>query len=217
MKNEKKTKKPVRRKLADIRKGNSDQILLVAEKIFAERGYRGSTIAAIAEEADLPKANVLYYFKTKEILYKAVLSRQLGIWMQHMDAMTVEQHPRDALRDYIRNKIKQSKEQPNASRIFAAEILHGAEFLQEQLKTDLKDQFDRTCMVFRGWIAKRWMEPVNPEHLLFMIWSSTQAYADYSFQSSIMLEKPELTEEDYEAGVELITRLVLKGCGVSLL
>ncbi|TCS36388.1 TetR/AcrR family transcriptional regulator [Reinekea marinisedimentorum] len=217
MKNEKATKKPVRRKLADIRKDNSDQILLVAEKVFAERGYRGSTIAAIAEEADLPKANILYYFKTKEILYKAVLGRQLGIWMQHMDAMTVDQHPRDALRDYVRNKIKQSKDHPNSSRIFAAEILHGAEFLQEKLRTDLKDQFDRTCEVFRGWIAKRWMDPVSPEHLMFMIWSSTQAYADYSFQSSIMLEKPEMTEEDYEAGVELITRLVLKGCGISLL
>ncbi|MGX9416506.1 TetR family transcriptional regulator C-terminal domain-containing protein [Vibrio sp. WJH972] len=211
-----KTGTSVRRKLADIRKGNSEQILSVAETIFAERGYRGSTIAAIAEEADLPKANILYYFKTKEALYQAVLNNQLKLWMKHMDAMTVDQHPRDALRNYIRNKIKQSKEHPKASKIFAAEILHGAEFLEEQLKTELKDQFDRTCDVFRGWIAKKWMDPISPEHLMFMLWTSTQGYADHALQSCIMLDKKELDDEDYDTGVELITRLVLKGCGISL-
>jgi TetR/AcrR family transcriptional regulator len=208
---------PIRRKLADVRKGNSEQILSVAETIFAERGYRGSTVAAIAKEADLPKANILYYFKTKEALYRAVLNNQLKLWMSHMDAMTVEQHPRDALRSYIRNKIKQSKEHPKASKIFAAEILHGAEYLEEQLNTELKEQFDRTCEVFRGWIAKKWMDPISPEHLMFMLWSSTQGYADYAIQSCIMLDKKELDDDDYDAGVELITRLVLKGCGISLI
>lgn len=207
---------PVRRKLADIRKGNSEQILTVAEKVFAERGYRGTTIAAIAEEAELPKANVLYYFKSKEALYRTVLSQQLTIWMRHMDAMTVDQHPRDALVSYIKNKIQQSQEHPHASKIFAAEILHGAEFLRQQLETDLKDQFERTCEVFRGWIAKKWMDPISPEHLIFMLWTSTQGYADHALQSCIMLEKNRLGDEDYDAGIELITRLVLKGCGIRL-
>lgn len=191
--------------------------MAVAEKIFAERGYRGSTIAAIAEAANLPKANILYYFKTKEALYLSVLDHQLTIWMQHMDAMTVDQHPREALPNYIRNKIKQSKEHPYASKIFAAEILHGADYLRDRLETDLKEQFEKTCNVLRGWMAKRWIDPVNPEHLIFMLWSSTQAYADYSLQSSILLEKSVLDDNDFEAGIELITRLVLKGCGISLL
>lgn len=213
-KNKSKSDQP-RRKLADIRKDNSVQILQVAEKIFAERGYKGATIAAIAEESKLPKANVLYYFKSKEILYRRVLVNQLAIWMQNMEAMTVEQHPRDALRNYIRDKIKQSKEHPNASRIFAAEILHGAPFLREQLESDLKSQFHRTCQVLRGWMEKKWMDPVSPEHLLFTIWASTQAYADFGLQSSLLMDKSELDDDDFEIGLELITRLVLKGCGIS--
>ncbi|GGA91498.1 TetR family transcriptional regulator C-terminal domain-containing protein [Agarivorans gilvus] len=206
-----------RRKLADIRKDNLGQILAVAEQLFGENGYSGTTIAAIAAKANLPKANVLYYFKTKEALYKGVLSRLLVLWMSHMDQMTADQHPNVALRQYILQKIKMSKEHPNASRIFAAEILHGAPYLKQQLATDLKQQFDKTCQVFREWIAKQWMEPINPEHLLFMIWSSTQAYADHALQCSMMLEKPSLDESDYEAGVEFLTRMVLKGCGIKLL
>ena len=206
-----------RRKSADIRKNNLQLILSVAEQRFAEYGYNGTTISSIAEQAQLPKSNVLYYFKTKEVLYKEVLSNLLVIWMVDMDNMTAEQHPRDALRDYILLKMKQSKEHANSSRIFAAEILHGAPFLREQLQSDLKVQFSKTCQVFREWIAKQWMNPVSPEHLLFMIWSSTQAYADYGLQSSLLMGKTELNNEDFEAGAQLITSMVLKGCGIKLL
>ncbi|RKF17981.1 TetR family transcriptional regulator [Alginatibacterium sediminis] len=204
-----------RRKLVDIRHDNLQQIMSVAEQLFAQRGYSGTTISAIAQSANLPKANVLYYFKSKEALYKAVLEHMLVVWMKHMDEMTSDQHPRDALRNYIVQKIKQSKDSPNGSKIFAAEILHGAPFLREQLETQLKQQFESTCQVFRDWIAKQWMDPISPEHLLFLLWSSTQAYADFSLQSSVLMDKSKLDDSDYEAGIELITRLVLKGCGIS--
>ncbi|RAU19139.1 transcriptional regulator [Nitrincola tibetensis] len=204
-----------RRSLAQVRQDNSEHILRVAERLFSERGYSGTTIMAIAEEACLPKANILYYFHTKEALYQGVLSNILKIWMLSMNDMTPEQHPRDALRDYIIKKIRQSKEYPHASRIFAAEVLHGAPFLRKQLETDLKEQFDKTCDVFRQWIAKKWMDPVHPEHLMFMLWSSTQAYADVQVQSCILLNKSELDDQDYNDGADFLVRMVLKGCGIN--
>jgi len=206
-----------RRKSADIRKDNLQLILTVAEQRFAEFGYNGTTISSIADQANLPKSNILYYFKTKEVLYKEVLSQILKIWLVDMEEMTAEQHPKEALRHYILLKIRQSKEHSNASRIFASELLHGAPFLREKLQTDLKIQFISTCQVIREWIAKQWMNPINPEHLLFMIWSSTQAYADYGLQSSILMGKAELDDDDFETGAELITQIVLRGCGIKLL
>ena len=128
----------------------------------------------------------------------------------------ISQHPNEALPRYILQKMKQSKQHPNASRIFAAEILHGAPYLREQLQTDLKAQFIKTCQVFHDWIAKKWMDPISPEHLLFLIWSSTQAYSDYALQSSLLMDKEELGDNDFETGLELISRLVLKGCGINL-
>ena len=206
-----------RRKSADIRKGNLQLILTVAEERFAKYGYNATTISSIAEQAKLPKSNVLYYFKTKEVLYREVLINILKIWLVDMDEMNAEQHPSEALRRYILLKIKQSKEHANASRIFASELLHGAPFLQEKLHTELKDQFEKTCQVFREWIAKQWMKPVSPEHVLFMIWSSTQAYADYEIQSSILMGKSKLDDNDFETGAEMICQIVLRGCGIKLL
>jgi len=202
--------------LADIRQGNEQQILDAAEHVFAERGFRGTTVAGIAEAVNLPKANVLYYFKTKEGLYKEVINRMLVQWMKHMNEMSADQHPGDALPKYIVNKITQSRQHPNASRIFAAEVLHGAHYLREPLQNELREQFEQTCDVFRAWQEKGWLDPIDPEHMLFMLWSSTQAYADHGLQISILMKKEQLSDEDFAKGIELVTHVILKGCGVKL-
>ena len=203
-----------RRKLIEIREDNLQQILDAAENIFAERGFRGTTVASIAEAVVLPKANILYYFKTKEGLYKAVINRLLTIWMENMNEMTADMHPKDALKNYISTKVHQARENPNASRIFAADILHGAHFLRAPLEAELKEQFDRTCDVFRSWMDKGWMDSVNPEHFMFMLWSTTQAYADHGLQISILMKKEQLNDNDFEQGITLLTQIILKGCGV---
>ncbi|MEZ5448538.1 MAG: TetR family transcriptional regulator C-terminal domain-containing protein [Thiolinea sp.] len=40
---------------------------------------------------------------------------------------------------------------------------------------------ERTA-VFQAWIDQGKMNPVDPAHLMFLLWSSTQHYADFSTQ-----------------------------------
>ena len=56
---------------------NKRNILQAAEKCFAQFGFKGTAVQKIADEANLPKTNVLYYFKTKQELYVAVLEETL--------------------------------------------------------------------------------------------------------------------------------------------
>lgn len=216
MTEKKKTTKRTRRPLTEIRQENVDQIVKAAEKQFADNGFSGTTVSSIAEAAGLPKPNVLYYFKSKEGLYRAVLKRILELWMEAMHDLHVDDHPREALRGYIVRKLRQSRDFPDASKIFAAEILHGAPYVREELEGPLKVQFDDTVAVFRAWIAKGWMDPVNPEHLMFTLWASTQSYADFALQMKVLLGREELTDDDFDNAIELLTRLVLKGCGVKM-
>lgn len=50
----------------EIRRRNVEKILLAAEKVFAEKGYAGTSMGNIAEEAELPRSNLHYYFSTKD-------------------------------------------------------------------------------------------------------------------------------------------------------
>ena len=66
-----------------IRQTNEALILSAAEQVFARAGYGGATMAAIADLSGLPKANLHYYFGSKDVLYRAVLARTLNDWLVH--------------------------------------------------------------------------------------------------------------------------------------
>ena len=72
-----------------IREANEKNILEAAERVFANYGFRGSTTELISKQAGLPKANIHYYFKTKSILYRAVLERILDEWMEAAKAFDI--------------------------------------------------------------------------------------------------------------------------------
>ena len=64
-----------------IRQVSVEHILAASEKVFAQHGFEGATMAQLAAAAGLPKANLHYYFGTKERLYRAVLEGILGMWL----------------------------------------------------------------------------------------------------------------------------------------
>jgi AcrR family transcriptional regulator len=49
------------------------EILMAALEVFAERGYRGASLAAVAERVGLTQQGVLHYFPSKDVLLTEVL------------------------------------------------------------------------------------------------------------------------------------------------
>ncbi len=78
--------------------------------------------------------------------------------------------------------------------------------------TNWNAQAQRNVTCLQTWIDRGQLAPVDPHHLLFAIWAATQTYADFDWQISIVTGKEQLSDADYDAAVETITRLVLKGC-----
>ncbi len=54
------------------------QILDAALEVFAERGYEGASVAAIAERCRLSKGLVYFYFRSKEDLFVRVVRRKFA-------------------------------------------------------------------------------------------------------------------------------------------
>lgn len=198
-----------------IRLRNRALILEAAEEIFAEQGYRGATTAAIAARAGLPKANVHYYFGTKEALYRAVLDDILTLWLGELDRLTEDSDPAEALADYIRAKIRHSRERPLASRVYANEMIRGAKHTGDFLKSDLKSLVAAKSKVLESWVRQGKIEPVDPVHLFSVIWAATQHYADFEVQVSALVGRRQLAAKDYDAAAETVVRMVLRGCGLS--
>ncbi|MDJ0388018.1 TetR family transcriptional regulator C-terminal domain-containing protein [Roseomonas sp. E05] len=189
-------------------------ILASAERIFAEAGFGGASMSALAAAAGLPKANLHYYFGTKEALYTALLDSILDLWLSATDSIRPESDPAEALTAYVRAKMAWSRTRPYASKVFANEVLHGAPYLGSYLAGELRALVREKSRVLEGWIAEGRMEPVDPPHLFFAIWAMTQTYADFEAQIRAVLDRPELTAQDHARGSDMVLRLVLKGCGL---
>lgn len=56
-----------------------ERLLEKAEKLFAEKGYKGTNIREITREAECNIAAVNYYFGSKEKLYEAVFMRRIAL------------------------------------------------------------------------------------------------------------------------------------------
>ncbi|MBU3914345.1 TetR/AcrR family transcriptional regulator; helix-turn-helix transcriptional regulator, partial [bacterium] len=55
---------------------SKDIILDTAEKLFAQKGYAGTSMRVIAEEAGTAQALIHYHYKTKEFLFESIVERR---------------------------------------------------------------------------------------------------------------------------------------------
>ncbi|MBY4677016.1 TetR family transcriptional regulator C-terminal domain-containing protein [Marinobacterium arenosum] len=202
------------RKPSPARLRQEARILRAAEKVFAGKGFSGSSMDAVAEAAGLSKQNLIYYFPSKETLYHRVLQDILDLWMEKMAFIEDPQaEPAELITAYIRGKLELSRDYPDASRVFAHEVINGAPVLKNYLLSHLKPLFERDSARVRQWIADGKIDPIEPEHLFFCIWASTQTYADFASQIQLLLGKTKLEQEDFDKAASLLTRMVLNGIG----
>lgn len=199
-----------------IRQQNEQRIISAAEEEFARHGYKGATMNGIAQRAGLPKANIHYYFKSKLALYAAVLSGIIELWDGTLNELRAEDDPAQVLPAYIAAKIRFSRDYPLASRIFAIEILNGAPNLVGYFNDEYRNWFRSRTEVFRTWMQQGKIARLDPAHLIFLLWSTTQHYADFACQIQASLGRNSLTDADYQAATETLTQVILRGCGIEL-
>ncbi|MEX6504089.1 TetR/AcrR family transcriptional regulator [Pseudomonas zhanjiangensis] len=198
-----------------IRQKNEEAIIKAAEEEFARHGFKGTSMNTIAQTVGLPKANLHYYFNNKLGLYLAVLSNILELWDSTFNTLTVDDDPAEALAGYIRAKMEFSRRYPKASRIFAMEVISGGECLSQFFNQDYQSWFRGRAAVFQAWIAAGKMDPIDPVHLIFLLWGSTQHYADFASQICRVTGRSRLTKQDFAEAGDNLVRIILKGCGLT--
>lgn len=205
------SRKPVGR----IRQKNESAIIAAAEVEFARHGYKGTSMNSIAQAVGLPKANLHYYFNSKLGLYVAVLNNILDQWDTTFSNLSVDDDPAQALSRYIRTKIEYSRTQPLASRIFAMEVISGGQHLTAHYNQDYREWFRDRAGVFQAWIDAGRMDPIDPAHLIFLLWGSTQHYADFASQICLFTGQSSLKKADFAKAADTLEHIILKGCGLT--
>ena len=206
-------RRPRPRSKASIRASNESHLLACAEAVFAERGFEGASTAQIAERAGLPKANLHYYFPTKLALYWRVLDDVFEEWNAAADTFDASDDPVIALGGYVRAKMALARRRPLGSKVWANEIISGATHMQDILIERVKPWMETRVELIERWIAQGLLAPVEPRALLFMIWATTQHYADFDAQIRALAGKRALTAAAFEATTEEVVKMILRASG----
>jgi TetR/AcrR family transcriptional regulator len=201
------------RRKAKIRATNETHLLACAEAVFAERGFEGASTALIAERAGLPKANLHYYFPTKLSLYWRVLDDLFEEWNAAADTFDASDDPVVAIGGYVRAKMELSRRRPLGSKVWANEIISGATHMRDILLKRVKPWMESRVKLIERWIEEGLLAPVEPKTLLFMIWATTQHYADFEAQIRALAGKRALSAASFEATTEEVVKMILRASG----
>ncbi len=197
-----------------VRAISIEKILNAAQDEFILQGYKGATVQSIADSAGLPKANVLYYFKNKENIYHAVLEQTLNMWDEGIGDIEAHDGPKVAIEKFIRAKVAMSFNNPKASKIYAMEIIQGAQHLKDFARTYQRQWVREKAKIFKCWIDNGEMKQVDPVSLIFLIWSTTQHYADFDSQILTIMNRADYEDDDIEHVTNFLTDFILRGCGL---
>ena len=189
-------------------------ILSAALDTFSQFGIHGTRLEQVAELAGVSKTNLLYYYPSKEALYIAVMRQILAIWLAPLKAFREDLAPLVAIREYIRLKLEVSRDYPQASRLFCLEMLQGAPLLMNELTGDLKALVEAKSAIIAAWVNAGKLAPVDPHHLIFMIWATTQHYADFPTQVEAVTGATLQDEAFFQRTVDNVQQMIIEGIRV---
>ena len=107
-------------------------ILVVATREFAEKGFAGARIDLIASEMRTSKRMIYYYFGSKEALYLAVLEEAYRRIRSIEASLHLEDlEPEEALRKLVAFTVDYQRANPDFIRLVMNENIHRGEFLAQ--------------------------------------------------------------------------------------
>jgi AcrR family transcriptional regulator len=136
-----------RRKTAEQRR---QDILESALKIFAEKGYNGSTTAEIARAAGVAEGTIFRHFSTKKELLNAVLEPKILEGLIKLDKEHAENTPTEFFQLFLKNRMELIKENEALIRLMFAE----AQYHSEVREALFKGILGQGISIIRPWFEK---------------------------------------------------------------
>ena len=199
---------------AGIRRENEAKILAAAETVFAEKGFKGASVGLIAERAGVPKPNIYYYFGAKEELYRRVIEGVCETWLHAADLFDDTEDPKTAILSYVTSKMDLARARPHGSRLWAIEMASGAPFLQGYLADVVKPWLESREKIVNRWISEGKLASIDTRYFFFMLWATTQHYADFEAQIIAMNDGNPLNDEQFEQAKDTVSLMILRSLQV---
>jgi TetR/AcrR family transcriptional regulator len=199
--------------------GTRDALLAAATELFAERGYEGVPVRAIARKAGVNNAMISYHFGGKRQLYREIVRATFAEILARVEALGQSLRPApELLREFIAMLGEEATRQhPYFPTMFLREVLTGGKHLEPgMIDMPVRVMATMQAIVERG-VRDGAFRPVDPvlTHLS-MVGSLIFFFATERFRTRVMAARhPRAKPPDGAAYVEHIQDLITRGLAAS--
>jgi AcrR family transcriptional regulator len=147
-----------------------ERIMDAARNEFAEHGFSGARVDAIAARAGVNKALLYYHVGGKAVLYERVLHDTLGNAAEALaEIVRTVAGPVDKLRTYVRSLLGTVRNNPQIPAIILQELASGARHLPELVARDFARMFDLITDVIEEGVQAGVFHDTAPVLVHFMV------------------------------------------------
>lgn len=166
-----------------------EKIIRAATEVFLEKGKDGARMQEIAARANINKAMLHYYFRSKDKLYEKVFKERIyNFFNELFNSVPETDDVRTLLRQFISNYIDLLASRPELIRFVMWELKQGTEYVGETLR-ELFSQHGFSQFPFQEKIQNAVddgsIRAIEPSHLII----STIGMCVYPFIAQPILEK----------------------------
>lgn len=154
-----------------------EQILAVAEELFAQKGFAGVRTHEIAAKAGVNKAMIYYWFNSKEQLLRAVLQKILFELIALSQEILARKLPAlEVLDQFYRGFFYYVARHRNFSRLTTMDLGSEGGYLRTMFESFFRPLFERGVRFIDDAVARGELKAVNARQLLVTIYGMTIAY-----------------------------------------
>lgn len=185
-------------------------ILQAAEKLFAQRGFYGTTMSDLAAFSEFSVGTLYNFFKSKEEVYYSLIMEKLDFMMKQL-AAEINRLPEGLpqIKGLIEGVFKFFQENKDFFQIFFAERFHLLTSVGPKAMRELRRKYLAyiqlvTKIMVRA-IKKKELQPLEPQKLAYFLVGIMNAFI---FHWTVYAQKSELISE-----IPFIYKLFLEGAG----
>ncbi len=110
------------------------QILTHATRLFAERGYDGTSVQEIADAVGIRKPSLLYHFRSKDVLRENVIGEMLAHWNAKLPSLLLRAAREERFDATMEALSRFFIDDPDRARLMLRETLDRPEHMQSLLR-----------------------------------------------------------------------------------
>src|SRR2546423_7702912 len=167
-------------KVVELHRGadTRERILQVGQSLFAERGYRGTSLRDISARIGIKAPSLLHHFRSKEQIYLAVLDLAFARMEDSLSAVLMQRESfQERMRMVVEGGIDFLAAKPDYARIIWNEFIDEKGIGRQIMKRRIPPLFAMgQTFIFHGQREGAFRTEVDPWHFLQSLISVTVGY-----------------------------------------